>query len=367
MQPLLAGPGSAAVYLALSLSVGGLLAALLGLSGALTWPEAVLVAIPMAGAYSFVCQGAYYLARAVPLRLAGLARLAGTHLGAAVVSASLWVLAGRAWVEALARLGVPARTSGEAPFAPSPAASYARAAPIVFAVGLLVFLLALALHHLVLAMEASQEAETRALEFQLRSRETELRTLRSQLHPHFLFNSLNSINALIGTDAERARRTCVELGDLLRRSLTLGARDQVPFSEELALAEGLLAMEKVRFGSRLEVVVRVSEASRSCLVPPLLLQPLVENAVTHGIARLLEGGTIRIEAERHGDRLELLVENPYDPESASRKGTGLGLDNVRKRVAAFYGGGAALRVHRDAGRFRVELSLPLEDEPPREG
>ena len=141
-----------------------------------------------------------------------------------------------------------------------------------------------------MAFGASQAAERRALQFEIASREAELRALRAQIHPHFLFNSLNSINALIAARPEEARRLCVRLGDFLRRSLTFGSREAIPLAEELDLAEQLLSIEKVRFGERLSHAIVADEAARACTVPPLLLQPLVENAVTHGIAQLLEGG-----------------------------------------------------------------------------
>jgi LytS/YehU family sensor histidine kinase len=203
--------------------------------------------------------------------------------------------------------------------------------------------------------------------FVLEGREKELRelavsaqlaALRAQVNPHFLFNSLNSINALIAARPEEARRLCVRLADFLRRSLTVGSRETIPLAEELELAEQLLAIEKVRFGDRLCHEVRADDAARACPVPPLLLQPLVENAVTHGIAQLLEGGRISIAAERRQDELLLVVENPRDPDSPGRKGAGIGLSNVKRRLMALHSDAASLRVVPQADSFRVELRLP---------
>jgi hypothetical protein len=190
------------------------------------------------------------------------------------------------------------------------------------------------------------------------SREAELRALRAQIHPHFLFNALNSINALVTAQPEEARRLCLLLADFLRRSLTLGSRDRVQLSEELALAEDLLAIEQVRFGARLRVERQVEEAARGCLVPPLLLQPLVENAVTHGIAQCLDGGTVRIEAGMRGERLRVAIRNPRDPEAVARKGTGIGVQNVLRRLEALYGREADLRLRAEGESFSVELELP---------
>jgi LytS/YehU family sensor histidine kinase len=222
------------------------------------------------------------------------------------------------------------------------------------------YLLVAALHYLMAAFEESRQAEAQALQFQILSREAELRALRAQIHPHFLFNALNSISALVVARPEEARRVCILLADFLRRSLTLGARDRVPFGEELALAEDLLAIERVRFGARLQHESRVDEASRACAVPPLLLQPLVENAVTHGIAQCLDGGTVRVEAKRIGDRLRVVIENPRDPDTPGPRGAGIGLANVQRRLEAVYGRAAELRVLAEGPIFRVELSLPAE-------
>ena len=125
--------------------------------------------------------------------------------------------------------------------------------------------------------------------------------------------------------------------------------------------EKLLSIETVRFGERLRYRVDADAAARACLVPPLLLQPLVENAVTHGIAHLLEGGEIRLSAVRRGGRLELRVENPRDPEAPARRGAGVGLDNVRKRVLALFGDDGQMSVRREAGRFGVTLQFPVRE------
>ncbi len=348
MHPLLADRRRLFAYVAVWELLGGLLALLLVLTGGFSWLQAVALALPLAALYSFVGLGAYWVCQAAPLRLSGLVRAAGTQVAAALISASLWLLASRGWAAFLERTELlVGMIEGQA-----------RAAPLLFGIGALLYLLAAAGHYIIAALEASRRAETEALSFLVLSREAELRALRAQIHPHFLFNSLNSINALITAQPEEARKLCLLLGDFLRRSLTLGARDRVPFSEELTLAEDLLAIEKVRFGSRLRFESQVEETARAWPVPPLLLQPLVENAVTHGIAQCLEGGAIRLEARRRGDRLLVAIDNPCDAEAPRRKGTGIGLANVRRRLEALYGREAVLRHRNDGASFRVELEIP---------
>ena len=198
------------------------------------------------------------------------------------------------------------------------------------------------------------------------AREAELRALRAQLNPHFLFNSLNSINALVGTDPEAARRMCEGLGDFLRRTLALGSRDAVTLGEELALVERYLGIEQVRFGERLRVERAVDPDAATCRVPPLLLQPLVENAIKHGIQDVVEGGAIRIEARCENGLLRVVVENPVDADAPIRRGEGVGLENVRRRLAVFGAREAHLATNRKGDRFRVTLTLPaLEAEVAR--
>lgn len=348
MHPILAEWRRLGAYLSAWALLGVLLAALLVTAAPFTWLEATLFSVPLAVLYGFVGLGSFWICRAAPLELARLARSLGMQVVAAVGSAIFWLIASQGWALALDRYGsLPGLT-----------AKQREAAPLLFGLGIVLYLLAAALHYLLGAFATSQEAERRALELEIASREAELRTLRAQIHPHFLFNSLNSINALIASRPEEARRLCVRLADFLRRSLTLGSREQIPVTEELDLAEGLLSIEKVRFGDRLTIEVEASERLGPCTVPPLVLQPLVENAVTHGIAQMLDGGTVRIEVERRGEALFIVVENPRDPDSPDSKGAGIGLRNVRRRLAALYGEDADMTVRAEKDTFRVELRLP---------
>jgi LytS/YehU family sensor histidine kinase len=124
------------------------------------------------------------------------------------------------------------------------------------------------------------------------------------------------------------------------------------------LARGYLAVEQVRFGPRLAVDTTIAPEASGCLVPPLLLQPLVENAVVHGIGKLLDGGTVRIDALRRGEQLVITVENPRDPEAPASRGQGFGLANVRARLDALHDAEADLRVKEERDRFTVTVTLP---------
>jgi LytS/YehU family sensor histidine kinase len=234
----------------------------------------------------------------------------------------------------------------------------AQFAPI-FLNGTLLFLLAAAAHYLLIAVDESRAVEKRSLELQVLAREAELKALRAQIDPHFLFNSLNSISALTVADPAGARRMCLLLADFLRSSLVLGAKQQIPVADELRLVESFLDIEKVRYGQRLAVSREVDPACGAYLVPPLLIQPLMENAIRHGIARLVDGGTVHISVQREGRSLKIAVENPVDPiEGSERNGAGVGLENVRARLSRVFANQASMDVLREDGMFRVLLRIP---------
>ena len=350
MHPILARKGSLAPFLSTAVPLAAVLTGLLARPGAFSFGQAASLAWPLAFLALFLFLSVWYVVRAVPLR-GQLVRILATHATAAVLTSAVWVLAGAG----AARLLVPLWGSGFPD-------RYRAQVAILFSTGILLYILSLALHSMLRAMETAREAERRALELQVLAREAELKALRAQIHPHFLFNSLNSISALAGSDPAKAREMCLYLSEFLRKSLALGERKSIPVAEELELAKAYLEVEGVRFGARLTVEEDVADSGGGCLVPPLLLQPLVENAVRHGISTLVEGGAVRLEARRTGNRLRIVVENPLDPEAPVRRGSGMGLANVRHRLAALYGTDALFAARRVNDRYLVVLSVPAQSE-----
>ena len=343
MHPLLARGERLALYLALWAVAGALLATLLASEAALSLWTAALVALPLAFAYAFVCLSAWYVARSTPIATSGVTRLIGTALGASLISSAAWLLLARTWNQLLGRWTV------RVPFA--------EIAGLIFGFGLLLYMLSIAVAYIVAAFEIAREAERRQLQAQVQSREAELRSLRAQIDPHFLFNSLHSISALTAVDAAGARRMTILLGDFLRESLSLGRAERIPLMKELALARKYLDIERVRLGDRLQVEIS-SDNAGECLVPPLLLQPVVENAVKHGVAHVLEGGAVTVIASSTPARLTVTVENPADADRPTNRGTGMGLENVRSRLRALFGNDASVHWKEHDGRWRVEVMLP---------
>jgi hypothetical protein len=347
MHPILARGARLWLYIQLWLLVGCLLAVLMIGQHAFGTLAAAVVALPLAVLYAFICLSAWYVSHSQPLATTGPARIIFTGTTAAFLSSGGWLIATRGWLELLGRQGIVAE----------PAASFVAVRTLLFGFGVLLYLLSLAVSYVIAAFEASREAERRGLRGQVLAREAELRSLRAQIDPHFLFNSLHSISALTAVDPAGARRMCLMLADFLRDSLSLGAEARIPLARELSLVERFLSIERVRFGDRLQVHVEPDGAG-ACLVPPLLLQPIVENAVTHGVAHVLEGGTIRVEASRAGGTLAIVVENPCDPQRPRGTGAGLGLANVRARLQALHGTDGRVTAAEHGGIWRVDISMP---------
>lgn len=341
------------LYLALWIIAGALLASLLAGEGGLSTRAAAVVAFPLSFAYAFVCLSAWYVARSTPIATSGLPRLLSTALGAAALSSAAWVLLARGWNGLLDRWWGLRAPFGEI-------------APIVFGFGVLLYLLSIAVGYIASAFEHARAAERRELQAQVLSKEAELRSLRAQIDPHFLFNSLHSISALTAADPAGARRMTVLLGDFLRETLSLGSAERIPLARELALVHKYLEIERVRLGDRLQVAIDGGDAG-ACLVPPLLLQPVVENAVTHGVAHVLEGGPVTVTATCALERLTIVVRNPTDADRPRKTGTGLGLANVRSRLAALYGRSASVNWAEQDGAWRVEIVLPATRDLSTEG
>jgi two-component system sensor histidine kinase AlgZ len=351
MQGALSNGRAAALYLLvwlmLGLGLGGVVVMLTGTP----WRNALLMTVPVTLVFSVGAGfSSYYLCRANPLGERKFSAIFLALLAAAVLAGFLWVGLLEMWNSAglaleSTRIGVPLRSQLLA---------------LMFALGMLLYGLLVVLNYLVVEFQRARHAEKRELESKLMARDAELRMLRTQIDPHFLFNSLNSISALTSIDAGRARDMTQRLSDFFRQSLGMEAHGKVTLEEECRLIGHFLAIEKVRFGARLGVQQEVSEAAAACLLPPMLLQPLVENAVKHGIGGLPDGGTVSIQARRDGSLLRIIVANDTDPDLPARRGNGIGLANVRARLAAAYAHLASVQCTHTDNIFRVELTLPAE-------
>ncbi|MDX1593012.1 MAG: histidine kinase [Gammaproteobacteria bacterium] len=187
-----------------------------------------------------------------------------------------------------------------------------------------------------------------------------LEALQARIRPHFLFNSLNTVASLTRTRPEVAEATIEDLADLFRSSLA-DPSEGVPLEVELDLARRYLNIEQLRLGERLNVTWEVDELDSSLAMPALIVQPLLENAVYHGIEPRADGGTLSVRGIREGRDARLVIENPLGGEQGPRlEGNRMALDNIRARLAAFYGRDDLLQTEVDGDRFRAVLRLPAE-------
>ncbi|WP_207896536.1 sensor histidine kinase [Flaviaesturariibacter flavus] len=206
-------------------------------------------------------------------------------------------------------------------------------------------------------LQDRQATERRRSEAEALSRTAELNNLRQQLQPHFLFNSLNSINTLIGIQPESARRMVLQLSEFLRGTLKQDPQQWVSLETELEHLSLYLEIEKVRFGHRLQTVVH-NEAG-DCMLPVLLLQPIVENAIKFGLYDTTGTITIDIRAERQDGVLALSVRNPFDPDtSGPRRGTGFGLSSVQRRLFLLFARPDLLQTEAQDGVFTTRIKIP---------
>ncbi|MGH8112607.1 MAG: sensor histidine kinase [Rhodanobacteraceae bacterium] len=180
--------------------------------------------------------------------------------------------------------------------------------------------------------------------------------LQARIRPHFLYNSMNTVAALVRVDPDAAERTVEDLSELFRASLGADGRPST-LGAELGLIDRYLAIEQLRLGERLRVQREVADVPADLEIPALLLQPLVENAVYHGIQQRREGGTLRIIGRCGPDAIEIEITNPL-PDAAAPPRSGHGLDSVRRRIAFHFGERGALETHREGGEYRVIVRLP---------
>jgi sensor histidine kinase YesM len=303
--------------------------------------------------WAFSTIAIFWLARRVPLERGRLVRGVAVHAVAAVALS-------------LARAGFMVELSrhvswlGQRPFS----ALFLGSA----SANILFYALLLGIAHAVFYYSRYREGEHTAERLAAGLAEARLHALKMQLQPHFLFNTLNAISALIPDEAKPARRMVARLGDLLRATLDHEDTQEVTLREELAFLQPYLDIEQARLGDRLSVVMRIAPETLDARVPHLLLQPLVENAVRHGIAARIAPGTVEISASLNAEDRQLHMEIRDDGAEANRRGPddagnparrGVGLANVRSRLEQLYGGAHRFVLERHPGGVVVRVSLPF--------
>jgi two-component sensor histidine kinase len=209
--------------------------------------------------------------------------------------------------------------------------------------------------------EEQKQTEQRKTSAEKLAKEAELFKLRQQLQPHFLFNSLNSINALIGIKPEEARKMVQQLSDFLRGTMRKEENQAISFSEELEYLKLYLDIEKVRFGYRLKTEMDISEDTLTWKIPSLLLQPLMENAIKFGLYGTTGEVTISLRARITGNHLLIAVTNPFDPDMQMPEGTGFGLNSVKRRLYLLFARNDLVEINKEKNFFVVTIRIPANE------
>lgn len=233
----------------------------------------------------------------------------------------------------------------------------------LFFVGTFAFVYSLAVFQRALEAERRrQRVEAEVLALRLEVEEGRLASLRAQLEPHFLFNALNALSGLVrGGEQLQALHAVQRLSELLRYAIAATGKEWTSLAEEVAFVEDYLALQRLRFGPRLEFVFEGGDGAwREVECPPLLLQPLIENALRHDLEAGAQTSQIRMACEREGERVRIRISNPVNGQVAANTGTGIGLGNVTGRLALVYGARARIQARREQDRFVVELDLPAD-------
>ena len=275
----------------------------------------------------------------------------GYLLGLCVVLSFIWLLISRSLLKL-----APETASDYAQF-------FSQSVPVRLAFAFLIIGCMILVSVLWFTVQDQREIEKRKAEAETLSKEAELYKLRQQLQPHFLFNSLNSINALIGLQPQKARTMIQQLSDFLRGTLKKEEHQWTNLEEELQHLQLYLEIEKVRFGHRLATHIVHDTAAASLQLPAMLLQPVVENAIKFGLYDTTDDITISIETSTEEGSLVVQVKNPFDPEtSMPRKGTGFGLNSVQRRLYLIFARNDLLQTEVQATTFITTIKIPQHDQ-----
>ena len=224
--------------------------------------------------------------------------------------------------------------------------------------GAFIYAVAVLAYYLMISIDNIARKNMREAKLENMLKETELMMLRSQINPHFLFNSLNSISSLTISDSERAREMVIKLSDFMRYALSKKQDRTVTLEIELENLRLYLDIEKVRFGEKLILEENISEECLQVKIPNMILQPLYENAIKHGVYESTEKVSINLKAERVNAAIVIRISNDFDPESIPAGGTGTGLLNVKRRLELYYGDRAWIKTSKNDNVFTAELFIP---------
>jgi hypothetical protein len=297
----------------------------------------------------FICISLWWVCKNLPLAQGKIVTVMAIHHFAATIVVAAWILLSYIYCRFL--MNYLPKTDWHGIFF--------RSLPLMIALGVFLYIISCFFYYVTVTFEKNQQAEKNVIEQKLHASLMELKTLKSSINPHFLFNSLTALDELIRKSPEDASKMCVSMSEFLRHAVKHFEEELIYLEDELNHITNYLNIEKIRLGDRLLVNMKIGKNTRKVHVPPLILLPIVENAVKHGISQLINGGRIDIVTRRIGTgRLEIEVKNPREESSKKILGESKGLEILRRRINLYYGSDALLILTKDEKSFTVRIIVP---------
>ena len=296
--------------------------------------------------FSVIAIGLWYSVRYSNLEKANFLNRSLHHLIEGIIISGLWVI--------LSYFIIKTIYGDNHRFLPT----LSRSLPMEFVIGFIYYMLTVMAYYLLFSIRNLQEKTRNEAELKTLLKDTELSMLKAQINPHFLFNSLNSISSLTISNPEKAQEMIIKLSDFLRQSIHHRDEQLVSLQDELHHSILYLDIEKIRFGNRLHYEISGEEPFLKMLVPGMILQPLFENAIKHGVYESTEEVTILFSCQKVSDGFQMKISNNFDPEIPPRKGNGMGLKNISNRLKLLYQSENLVSIRKTENNFEVNIVIP---------
>ncbi|MEW6193878.1 MAG: histidine kinase [Bacteroidota bacterium] len=296
--------------------------------------------------YMFLGISLWYMVSFNSIENYNVVKIVLNHIAAALITSGLWILFGYYIMSSV--------ITGKNPYPDFLTNSLVWR----FLIGILYYIVIVAIDYVIIYYTNFQEKQIKEVELKSLVKEAELKSLKYQINPHFIFNSLNSISSLTLSNPSKAQEMTIKLSTFLRGTLSKNEKQKSKLADEINNAKLYLDIEKVRFADKFEFVEEFGEECKELEIPSMILQPLLENAIKHGVYESLDKVIIHFICKPEKDYLKLTVENNFDPESIPRKGEGIGIKNIKNRLKLIYNQDNLLTVEKNNNTFRVNIFIP---------
>lgn len=308
--------------------------------------QATTLFLPWLFIFLFFCLSNFYICIRIPINSYNFMHVLAVQIVAAITTIAIWFILGYLWAVFLHKMGEPNW---------QPLLTDLRNS--ILTISAILYLLWVLIHYMYLLAEQQEILKRDELQKKLLISQIELQSIKATTHPHFLYNALNTVANISLTTPDKVHNLCLQISEFLRYSVGYSKKQNITVNDELEHIQNYLGIERERFGERLDIIFNIDEKTRSKKIMPLILFPLIENSIKHGIDSLIEGGTITISIKQEGEGLSIIISNPFDPLGIKPSSTNLGLSALKKRINSTYGPESSIKVDRNNNEFRVALFL----------